>query len=288
MNLSLLAFIFSTYGDYYYTLPGFVLTLFGTFLASLKTVVTNILQSPHYRPSIRTTSHVHQNGDSYSHAKHPKLRTSQSHNRSSSISITVSYDEQNPPNTKPVGRPRNLLSHLSSIPKLHLTSIQLLHFLSPLAFFQCILLALYSGELSKILTHVQLHLGHASGATDSFSSSPISGNANSTLPAFEGTLMLNRSGVGFAAGADAGRYGSRSILPGLTGLIVNALMAFALNVVSFHTNRQVGALGMSVAGMSFSYLNLCCPIYPLYKRGLRLNSISHRTRLFDAYWNILN
>jgi len=27
------------------------------------------------------------------------------------------------------------------------------------------------------------------------------------------------------------------------------VMAFALNIVSFHTNRSVGPLGMSVAGM---------------------------------------
>ncbi|PFH51121.1 hypothetical protein AMATHDRAFT_59576 [Amanita thiersii Skay4041] len=37
---------FATYGDYYFTLWGFFLTLLGTVLAALKTVVTNILQSP--------------------------------------------------------------------------------------------------------------------------------------------------------------------------------------------------------------------------------------------------
>jgi hypothetical protein len=36
---------FTTYGDYYFTYWGLILTLFGTFLASLKTIVTNILQS---------------------------------------------------------------------------------------------------------------------------------------------------------------------------------------------------------------------------------------------------
>jgi hypothetical protein len=36
---------FTTYGDYYFTYWGLLLTLFGTFLASLKTIVTNILQS---------------------------------------------------------------------------------------------------------------------------------------------------------------------------------------------------------------------------------------------------
>lgn len=36
---------FTTYGDYYFTAWGLFLTLGGTFLAALKTVVTNILQS---------------------------------------------------------------------------------------------------------------------------------------------------------------------------------------------------------------------------------------------------
>ncbi|PVF96921.1 TPT-domain-containing protein [Serendipita vermifera] len=36
---------FTTYGDYYFTWWGLVLTVFGTFLAALKTIVTNILQS---------------------------------------------------------------------------------------------------------------------------------------------------------------------------------------------------------------------------------------------------
>jgi hypothetical protein len=40
---------FTTYGDYYFTYWGLLLTLFGTFLASLKTVVTNILQSGNAR-----------------------------------------------------------------------------------------------------------------------------------------------------------------------------------------------------------------------------------------------
>lgn len=36
---------FTTYGDYYFTYWGLVLTLFGTFLASLKTIATNVLQN---------------------------------------------------------------------------------------------------------------------------------------------------------------------------------------------------------------------------------------------------
>ncbi|KAH8097114.1 TPT-domain-containing protein [Cristinia sonorae] len=49
--------IVATYGDYYFTLWGFLLTLFGTFLAALKTIYTNVLQSSvqaaNYRGSMR-------------------------------------------------------------------------------------------------------------------------------------------------------------------------------------------------------------------------------------------
>lgn len=35
----------STYGDYYFTAWGLILTLLGTFLAALKTVTTNLIQT---------------------------------------------------------------------------------------------------------------------------------------------------------------------------------------------------------------------------------------------------
>ncbi|RPD61549.1 TPT-domain-containing protein [Lentinus tigrinus ALCF2SS1-7] len=41
----MLGVILATYGDYYFTPLGLLLTLFGTFLAALKTIYTNILQS---------------------------------------------------------------------------------------------------------------------------------------------------------------------------------------------------------------------------------------------------
>lgn len=68
--------------------------------------------------------------------------------------------------------------------------------------------------------------------------------------------MLNGGGAGVVrTGVSADAHGlfpttsALMLLRGLAGLAVNAFMAFALNVVSFHTNRKVGALGMSVAGM---------------------------------------
>ncbi|KAF8504198.1 TPT-domain-containing protein [Hysterangium stoloniferum] len=38
---------FATYGDYYFTVPGLLLTLFGTLLAALKTIATHLLQTGH-------------------------------------------------------------------------------------------------------------------------------------------------------------------------------------------------------------------------------------------------
>jgi hypothetical protein len=71
------------------------------------------------------------------------------------------------------------------------------------------------------------------------------GNNNFTLS----VDTLNGTVAGLGAGMEAHSFDS--IMPGVFGLVVNASMAFALNVVSFHTNSKVGALGMSVAGMCF-------------------------------------
>ncbi|KAF9029528.1 TPT-domain-containing protein [Hymenopellis radicata] len=124
---------FATYGDYYYTAWGFMLTLLGTVLASLKTIFTHVLQSP------RTAS-------------------------------------------SPTWRPQ-------------LPSLALLYLLSPLAFIECVLLAFFTGELHDVRQY----------ATHD---------------------MTTRKGIALAA---------------------NGCIALGLNIVSFTANRQVGALGMTVA-----------------------------------------
>ncbi|KAL0571828.1 hypothetical protein V5O48_010124, partial [Marasmius crinis-equi] len=50
----------ATYGDYYFTLWGFILTLFGAVLAALKTILTNVLQSP---PSSESKSSMSEKSD---------------------------------------------------------------------------------------------------------------------------------------------------------------------------------------------------------------------------------
>lgn len=223
-------------------------------------MVTNVLQSP-YAP---TPPLIHQE-NTHSNSQRPQVRSSKGQERSSSISITVTF-APNDDRKNSSSHPSRLypLSVFSSIPKLHLTPVQLLHLLSPLALFQCTLLALYFGELDKIIAQFQLH--HLIRLGPTTTSSLNLGNDSSTLYA----STLNGSGVGVGAGLAAGADAHNghvlgSIMPGVLGLAINASMAFALNIVSFHTNRKVGALGMSVAGMSF-YCNFFL-FFPPYLLG---------------------
>ncbi|KAJ7594395.1 TPT-domain-containing protein [Mycena floridula] len=48
---------FATYGDYYFTPWGFFLTFLGTVLAALKTILTNVMQSPLPLSTSKTSSH---------------------------------------------------------------------------------------------------------------------------------------------------------------------------------------------------------------------------------------
>lgn len=121
--------MFRTYGDYYYTLCGFLLTLLSTILAALKTVVTNILQAPQL-------SHPHKKMGSWEKEK------------------ASPYSNRIPPRSQIwVPKGQDLATIMKLIPKLHLTPIQLLHVLSPLALFQCILLAIYFGETDRVLLY---------------------------------------------------------------------------------------------------------------------------------------
>ncbi|KAF6751176.1 triose-phosphate transporter family-domain-containing protein [Ephemerocybe angulata] len=131
----------ATYGDYYFTPRGFLLTLLGTLLAALKTIVTNLLQSPKPRdplpPKPLTTP--------------PQLYPPLSHNGSGTIPFRF-------PPPHPVENPKRSWPPLLTLPTLSLTPLQLLYLLSPLAFIQCTLLALFSGELDRVNLH--LHRGH--------------------------------------------------------------------------------------------------------------------------------
>jgi hypothetical protein len=147
----------ATYGDYYFTTWGLALTLFGTFLAALKTILTNLLQ-----------------------------------NHSSAHQLVSSFE---------------VAAAISIPPPLH--PLDLLMRMSPLAFIQCVFYAHFTGELSRLASY----------------SAKIS----------------SHTGLGMSKGT-------------LLALLVNGIIAFGLNVVSFTANKKAGALTMTVAG---EFLTLC-------------------------------
>ncbi|KAF5384186.1 hypothetical protein D9615_003258 [Tricholomella constricta] len=112
-----------------------------------------------------------------------------------------------------------------------LTPLHLLHLLSPLAFVQTTLLAHFSGELDR----VQAYATAAAGARYS----PISG---------------------FARGLGQQQPPSGLSNTQLALLVINGVMAFALNVVSFSANRKVGALSMTVAANVKQVLTVLCAV----------------------------
>lgn len=131
----------ATYGDYYFTPAGFLLTLFGTVLAALKTIATHTIQSPPF-------------------ARKP-----------------LSYASRMPQQKRvrrtfrlPPPFPRLPFSVVLpdfpslSLPRLHLHPLDLLTRTSPLALVQCALYAHLSGELDtlrhwKIERYTTAHAG---------------------------------------------------------------------------------------------------------------------------------
>ncbi|EJD01752.1 TPT-domain-containing protein [Fomitiporia mediterranea MF3/22] len=121
---------FATFGDYYFTTWGLLLTLLGTFLAALKTVFTNVLQSP--LPNSNDSSSSSNTSDG-------------GHSSSPSSSSNSSYTHHRAPS---IGQPTR--PHPLSRIRLHLHPLDLLSRMSPLAFVQCVFVALLSGELERV------------------------------------------------------------------------------------------------------------------------------------------
>jgi len=313
--------IYSTYGDYYFTTLGFLLTLLGTVLAALKTIITHLilikpsqtspsssksekeptlpLHSPvgystvslppsssekdnvfyRHRTPVTIPSPPPKSPSSpgspptsqppiddslllsasqyppapYSPPSYPLTSSSSSSYLLSPSSISNGYGSPSPPPPPPPPLPTTS----SRIPKLKLSPLHLLYLLSPLAFIQTTLLAHSTGELERVAVYL---------ATLSSPSSLLGGGAADAAIAISG------------AGGYLTRIGEWVHLSGLGGfqlsfsdpdttnhhihiriqqpwlsldprilLLLNGLMAFFLNVVSFQANRRVGALGMTVA-----------------------------------------
>ncbi|KAG6826209.1 hypothetical protein H0H92_000704 [Tricholoma furcatifolium] len=192
---------FATYGDYYCTSWGFILSLLGTLLASLKTIYTNILQTP---------NSPKQNA-SFDAGKHP------------SAPVSSLARSKLPP----------------------LLPLHLLYLLSPLAFLESTLLAQFTGELGRVR---EFMFPQSRLLTSVFARSmPVSPGISSTQLFF---------------------------------FLINGVMAFGLNVVSFSANRKVGALSMTVAANVKQVLTILCavamfdlPITPMNGIGIILTLI---------------
>lgn len=151
----------TTYGEYYFTLAGFLLTFLGVALAVAKTIATN---------RIMTGS-------------------------------------------------------------LKLSPMETLMRMSPLAFFQALLIAWISGELS----------GAIAGAAGAPAAAAVASDAAAAgAPAVGGAAAVAVRVVARAVGD--------SPLSMALALLGNGVLAFALNVSSFTANKAAGALTMTVCG----------------------------------------
>ncbi|KIM41407.1 hypothetical protein M413DRAFT_445423 [Hebeloma cylindrosporum] len=205
---------FATYGDYYFTAVGFFLTLLGTLLAALKTILTNVIL---VKPSVSALPV----SSEHTHPISVDTKTSPRSILSSMWNLIINHIVPPSPSASPTYQTKALPNSLPrppfSIPKLSLGPIHLLYILSPLAFVQTILLAHFTGELKRVHSH-----------------------------------LFNPATATSALGASGAN--------GRIWLLLNGVLAFFLNVVSFNANRRVGPLGMSVAANVKQVLTVLCAV----------------------------
>lgn len=155
----------ATFGDFYFTLWGLILTLFGTFLAALKTVYANVLQTDLQCP---------QSNSSYSRS--PSL-----------VENGYSTEEMAGENKK------------------RLDSLDLLYRMSPLALVQCIFYAIFTGELSDIRSNICLWDCPSQTFFVSVGTARnVIGPREITILAFNGLLAFALNYVSFTANRKAG------------------------------------------------------------------------------------
>jgi hypothetical protein len=198
-----------TYGDYYFTAFGFFLTLLGTLLAALKTTLTNVIL---VKPTTST--------------------------------LPVSSESNYPLPDESTGTqsafPPNFFSALAALAMNHMfppsPSSSPAYPTKPLAPAAPPLSAPLS--LPK-LTLSPLHLLYLL--------SPLAFIQTMLLAHYTGELDRVRwhlfNSASEAAGLDTAAASKNNLW-----LILNGVLAFFLNVVSFNANRRVGPLAMSVAG----------------------------------------
>ncbi|KAH6910579.1 triose-phosphate transporter family-domain-containing protein [Coprinopsis sp. MPI-PUGE-AT-0042] len=217
----------ATYGDYYYTPFGFLITIFGTLLAALKTILTNFfLRAPTLPVSIT-------NSDSSSSTSSNISPSPSSASRLDKVPAIFQHLGQSDPQTRlTTARP------WLSVPSLSLTPLQLLYIMSPLAFVQTTVMAHFTGELDA----VNRHLSGATGALHGMPNSPK------------------------------------------IWLLLNGLLAFGLNVVSFNSNKRIGPLGMTVAANVKQVLTVLCAVGIFNLTITFTNGLGIILTLFGGAW----
>ncbi|KAF8186359.1 triose-phosphate transporter family-domain-containing protein [Pholiota molesta] len=212
---------FATYGDYYFTAFGFFLTLLGTLLAALKTTLTNVIL---VKPTTST--------------------------------LPVSSESNYPLPDESTGTqsafPPNFFSALAALAMNHMfppsPSSSPAYPTKPLSPAAPPLSAPLS--LPK-LTLSPLHLLYLL--------SPLAFIQTMLLAHYTGELDRVRwhlfNSASEAAGLDTGAASKNNLW-----LILNGVLAFFLNVVSFNANRRVGPLAMSVAANVKQVLTILCAV----------------------------
>ena len=210
-----------------------MLTLLGTVLAAMKTIITNVIlikpssrsqsislplsnHSPSYPVPVSPSADLKQNPLSNPHYRHTSPFSAEPNPPASSFLVEfltplptfINNVFAPSPASSPKRMPATIQNDLKpsdttspgffTLPKLSLSPLHLLLLLSPLAFVETMVLAHLTGELERV-RYFLLE-----------SSQP----ANSQR----------------------------------TWLLLNGVLAFFLNVVSFNANRRLGPLAMTVAG----------------------------------------
>ncbi|KAL1745963.1 triose-phosphate transporter family-domain-containing protein [Schizophyllum fasciatum] len=203
---------FATYGDYNCTFYGFLLTILGTVLAALKTVLTNVLQTS------------------------PKASMTQAYDsKSEKLPATGTYASAAPSVYIPVTR-----SHTLRFPRptISLDPMSLLYVLSPIAFAECMLLSWSTGEWDEIVTTLSGHGGRRLRSST---------NILSAL-ALNGAIAFMLNVVSFGANKRVGAVGmsvAANVKQALTILLAVLIFDFViapLNVLGISLTLVGGAL----------------------------------------------
>ncbi|KAF9523769.1 triose-phosphate transporter family-domain-containing protein [Crepidotus variabilis] len=252
----------ATYGDYYFTILGFFLTLFGTILAAMKTVVTNmVLVKPSAKPALPTSTDSHALQSSLSSNNHGQPYS----NPTSPLPVDRKSSYPNPHfrHTSPLP-PATLTSSGSFIPPNFfsaLFNLTINHFFppsphsSPIYAFK----PLSEHSTSTPDHHVPLSNPNLRGLFSFpkltlsplhllYLLSPLAFIQTTLLAHFTGELDQVRHYLVENGGHQR------------TWLLMNGVMAFFLNVVSFNANKKVGPVGMSVAGNVKQVLTVLCAV----------------------------